>query len=29
MAGKLRTLIGRHDWGRVDQVVAAEREKLQ
>ncbi|HSI18981.1 MAG TPA: XrtA system polysaccharide deacetylase [Sphingomonas sp.] len=25
MAGKLRTLIGRHDWGRMDAVVAAER----
>ena len=24
MAGKLRTLIKRHDWGRVDQVVAVE-----
>lgn len=24
MAGKLRTLIKRHDWGRVDQVVALE-----
>ena len=29
MAGKLRTLVARHDWGRVDAVVAAEREKLQ
>ena len=24
MAGKLRTLIGQHDWGRVDEVVAVE-----
>ena len=23
MAGKLRGLVGRHDWGRVDAVVAA------
>lgn len=29
MAGKLRTLVRRHDWGRVDDVVAAERERLQ
>jgi polysaccharide deacetylase family protein (PEP-CTERM system associated) len=28
MAGKLRTLIGRHDWGRMDGVVAAERAAL-
>ncbi|CAN5299268.1 DUF3473 domain-containing protein [soil metagenome] len=28
MAGKLRTLIGRHDWGRMDAVVAAERAGL-
>ena len=28
MAGKLRGLVRRHEWGRVDQVVAAEREKL-
>ena len=28
MAGKLRTLIGRHDWGRVDQVVAAEAARV-
>ena len=28
MAGKLRTLIGRHDWGRMDAVVAAERAAL-
>ena len=28
MAGKLRTLVKRHDWGRVDQVVAAERGRL-
>jgi polysaccharide deacetylase family protein (PEP-CTERM system associated) len=25
MAGKLRTLISRHDWGRMDAVVAAAR----
>ncbi len=29
MADKLRTLVRRHDWGRVDHVVAAERERLQ
>ncbi len=29
MADKLRTLVKRHEWGRVDQVVAVEREKLQ
>jgi polysaccharide deacetylase family protein (PEP-CTERM system associated) len=29
MAGKLRTLVRRHDWGRVDEVIAAERERLQ
>ncbi|MEI5687309.1 XrtA system polysaccharide deacetylase [Sphingomonas kyungheensis] len=28
MAGKLRGLIGRHDWGRVDAVVAAEAARL-
>ena len=28
MAGKLRTLIRRHDWGRMDAVVAAERAAL-
>jgi polysaccharide deacetylase family protein (PEP-CTERM system associated) len=28
MAGKLRTLIGRHDWGRMDAVVATERAAL-
>lgn len=28
MAGKLRTLIGRHDWGRMDAMVAAERAAL-
>lgn len=28
MAGKLRTLIRRHDWGRMDAVVAAERAVL-
>jgi polysaccharide deacetylase family protein (PEP-CTERM system associated) len=28
MAGKLRTLIGQHDWGRMDAVVAAERAAL-
>ncbi|MGY4397826.1 polysaccharide deacetylase family protein (PEP-CTERM system associated) [Sphingomonas sp. UYAg733] len=28
MAGKLRTLIGRHDWGRMDAVVAAARRGL-
>jgi polysaccharide deacetylase family protein (PEP-CTERM system associated) len=29
MAGKLRGLIGRHDWGRVDAVVAGEAARLQ
>jgi polysaccharide deacetylase family protein (PEP-CTERM system associated) len=29
MAGKLETLIAGHQWGRVDQVVAREAEKLQ
>lgn len=29
MAGKLRGLVRRHDWGRVDTVVAAEAERLQ
>jgi hypothetical protein len=29
MAGKLRGLVKRHDWGRVDTVVAAEAERLQ
>ncbi|MBN2972287.1 DUF3473 domain-containing protein [Roseomonas aeriglobus] len=29
MAGKLRHLIRRHDWGRVDHVVAREAERLQ
>lgn len=29
MAGKLRGLVKRHDWGRVDAVVAAEAERLQ
>ncbi len=29
MAGKLRGLIGRHDWGRVDAVVADEAGRLQ
>lgn len=29
MAGKLRGLVQRHDWGRVDTVVAAEAERLQ
>lgn len=29
MAGKLRGLVRRHDWGRVDAVVAAEAERLQ
>jgi len=29
MAGKLRGLIKRHDWGRVDAVVAAEAGRLQ
>ena len=29
MAGKLRRLVGRHDWGRVDAVVAIEAERLQ
>lgn len=29
MAGKLRALVRRHDWGRVDTVVAAEAERLQ
>lgn len=29
MAGKLRTLIARHDWGRMDAVVAREAERLQ
>ncbi|QNQ10961.1 XrtA system polysaccharide deacetylase [Sphingomonas alpina] len=28
MAGKLRTLIGRHDWGRMDAVVAEARRGL-
>jgi hypothetical protein len=28
MAGKLRTLIGRHDWGRMDAVVAEARHGL-
>lgn len=28
MAGKLRTLVRRHDWGRVDQVVASERARM-
>ncbi len=28
MAGKLRGLIGRHDWGRVDAVVAVEAGRL-
>jgi polysaccharide deacetylase family protein (PEP-CTERM system associated) len=28
MAGKLRTLIDRHDWGRMDAVVATERAAL-
>lgn len=28
MAGKLRTLIGRHQWGRVDEVAARETERL-
>ena len=29
MAGKLRSLVKRHDWGRVDAVVAAEAERMQ
>lgn len=29
MQGKLRGLIGRHDWGRVDAVVAREAARLQ
>lgn len=29
MAGKLRGLVRRHDWGRVDAVVAIEAERLQ
>ncbi|MEG3124695.1 XrtA system polysaccharide deacetylase [Sphingomonas sp. GB1N7] len=29
MAGKLRGLIGRHDWGRMDAVVAEARASLQ
>ncbi len=29
MAGKLRHLVRRHDWGRVDHVVAREAERLQ
>lgn len=29
MAGKLRGLIGRHDWGRVDAVVAREAARLR
>jgi len=29
MAGKLRRLVKRHDWGRVDTVVAVEAERLQ
>ena len=28
MAGKLRGLLGRHDWGRVDQVAAEEAARL-
>ncbi|THD36942.1 MAG: DUF3473 domain-containing protein [Sphingomonas sp.] len=28
MAGKLRGLVSRHDWGRVDAVVAAEAKRL-
>jgi polysaccharide deacetylase family protein (PEP-CTERM system associated) len=28
MAGKLRTLVKRHEWGRVDAVVAAEAERM-
>lgn len=29
MAGKLRALVARHDWGRVDAVVAVEAERMQ
>jgi polysaccharide deacetylase family protein (PEP-CTERM system associated) len=29
MAGKLRGLVKRHDWGRIDAVVAIEAERLQ
>jgi polysaccharide deacetylase family protein (PEP-CTERM system associated) len=29
MAGKLRRLVKRHDWGRVDAVIAIEAERLQ
>jgi polysaccharide deacetylase family protein (PEP-CTERM system associated) len=29
MAGKLRVLIGQHDWGRVDAVVAGEAARLR
>ncbi|MBN8807685.1 MAG: DUF3473 domain-containing protein [Sphingomonas sp.] len=29
MAGKLRGLVARHEWGRVDAVVAREAERLQ
>jgi len=28
MAGKLRGLLGRHEWGRVDAVVAREAARL-
>jgi hypothetical protein len=29
MAGKLKTLIAGHDWGRMDAIVALEAERLQ
>jgi polysaccharide deacetylase family protein (PEP-CTERM system associated) len=29
MAGKLRGLLGRHDWGRVDAAVAVEADRLR
>jgi len=29
MAGKLRGLLGRHDWGRVDAAVAVEAGRLR
>jgi hypothetical protein len=28
MAGKLKTLIGNHQWGRMDAIAAREAEKL-
>ena len=29
MAGKLKTLIAGHQWGRMDAIVAREAERLQ